>query len=166
MPDGRRDQLAPGLTLIIGFEENADAVRWQCASSRQDAAARRSAADSLALYERLREATGGPLPTHFKATMLSSQGGGFVQRSDRRPSADRAGRAALCTGCSIAVAPHPPGKSCIERPAAKGDLHLRGPLARPVPASAPREATRRFSRGGPEGIRPGAVCAGHGLTPS
>ena len=79
-------QLAPRTTLMIGFEENAEAVAWQCASIVKTAGGvPLNAAESRRVYQGLCAAAGGAASTSFKATMLSSEAAGFVERADRLP---------------------------------------------------------------------------------
>jgi glycolate oxidase FAD binding subunit len=78
--------VAHGLTLVIGFEENADAVRWQCDwIVKHIGGTALNAADSQSLYERLRDATGGAGGTSFKATMLSSLVADYLSRAGGLP---------------------------------------------------------------------------------
>jgi hypothetical protein len=73
-------------TLIIGFEENAEAVAWQCATVvKTSGGVPLTAADSMRIYQNLCEAAGAAATTSFKATMLSSETAGFVERTDRLP---------------------------------------------------------------------------------
>ena len=75
------------LTLVIGFEENADAVRWQCRRVGDAFGGDvLTEVDSPALYHRLRELAGAPAEVSFKATLLSSAVATFVERASRWPT--------------------------------------------------------------------------------
>ncbi|NLU21741.1 MAG: FAD-binding oxidoreductase [Phycisphaerae bacterium] len=73
-------------TLIIGFEENAEAVAWQCATlAKALGGVPLTATDSGRIYQSLCRAAGAEAATSFKATMLSSEVAEFVERADRLP---------------------------------------------------------------------------------
>ncbi len=74
------DAAASGLMLVIGFEENADAVRWQCErlqSSLGGEILENHAAQEV--YDHLRELPGAACRTSFRATMLSSKVADFFE---------------------------------------------------------------------------------------
>jgi len=73
-------------TLIIGFEENAEAVAWQCATIVKTlGGVSLTKNESGRVYNEVCEAAGAASLTTFKATMLSSETAGFVERADRLP---------------------------------------------------------------------------------
>lgn len=78
--------LAGRLALIIGFEENPEAVAWQKAAIVKSlGGVPLSAPDSARIYQNLCAATGGAAETSFKATLLSSEVAAFVERADQWP---------------------------------------------------------------------------------
>ena len=72
--------------LIVGFEENAEAVAWQCGQISQ-ALGGDTWSDHKAdqAYGKLREAAGLAATTSFKATMLSSNVASFIEHFSRYP---------------------------------------------------------------------------------
>lgn len=74
------------LTLIIGYEDNLEAVTWQMdALARSLGGVVLSEPDAHRIYPALCEAAGAAVETSFKATMLSSEVAGFVARADGLP---------------------------------------------------------------------------------
>ncbi len=74
------------LALVIGFEENTDAVTWQCRQIVSTLGGESfDPSESLFTYERLCEAAGAEAEASFKATMLSSAVAGFFERLERMP---------------------------------------------------------------------------------
>lgn len=124
-------------TLVIGFEENADAVSWQCSAIvKALGGVPLSETHSAALYDQLRQAAGGEAPAGFKASLLSSEVCGFVERLDRLPLRiiARAGNGVVH---GLADEPlHDSEWTVLEGMMAdlEGSLQVRGP----VPAVAPR----------------------------
>ncbi|GMV96972.1 MAG: hypothetical protein AMXMBFR83_13310 [Phycisphaerae bacterium] len=119
------------LTLVIGFEDNAEAVRWQCATLVQElGGAPLGPAEGRRVYQALCEAAGADVATSFKAAVPGSETAGFVQRADRRPMRliARAGNG-IVYGLLEEPMPDEAWRDLEERTAAcGGSLHLRGRL--------------------------------------
>lgn len=135
--------LAPRLTLVVGFEENADAVKWECEQLRKALAADvLDAPGSEALYANLREAAAASAEVSFKATVPSSDVPAYVASAERLCGGiriiARAGNGTVY-GLLGAAAPKPAWTE-LESLAAEagGSLHIRGPL--------PASDLRRFGR--------------------
>ena len=124
----------PGrFTLAMGFEENADAVRWQTEHIRGTLGGEIfSDADSLTLYHKLRDATAG-VETTFKATMLSSKVAAFIQRYDRLPFRMIARAASgIVFGVLSSPLDETTWQDLLEQAAdGQGHLQIRGPLPGP-----------------------------------
>jgi glycolate oxidase FAD binding subunit len=73
-------------SLIIGFEETADAVAWQCGQVTHEFGGDRLTDRYAAqVHEKLREAAGLAATTAFKASIPSSATSGFMERFSRQP---------------------------------------------------------------------------------
>lgn len=122
------------LTLVVGFEENVDAVRWQTTwVARHMGGSALSESDSQALYERIREAPGAPIETAFKATMLSSQVAGFVARMDQHALriVARAGSGIVHGFCEHPLEEHIWREMLDAAAASDGNIQVRGRLPGP-----------------------------------
>ncbi len=136
--------LSPKLSLAVGFEENREAVAWQC----QQAVAAIGGIilgekGSRELYERLREApAAGADTTAFKATMLSSHVAGFVERADALPLRliAHAGNGVVHGICTGPIDAADWRRLLDDALAGEGNLQVRGPLPAGVSRrGAPRE---------------------------
>jgi glycolate oxidase FAD binding subunit len=131
------------LTLIVGFEENADAVNWQCATVQQTFGGTVLPTDKgEQLYASLREASDSASATIFKATMLSSHVADFVSRFDEQAIRliARAGNGIVYGVLDGAFDERVWGAIREATQAGQGSLHVRGPLPAGVARfSPPRE---------------------------
>ncbi|GMU23914.1 MAG: hypothetical protein AMXMBFR13_39910 [Phycisphaerae bacterium] len=133
--------LSARLTLIIGFEENAEAVSWQCAAVvRQSGGQPVIAADADQLYQKLREAAGGACPTSFKASLLSSEVAGFIEQLESLPvrAIARAGNGIVYGLLEGDLDEAAWGELEAAATIAQGSLQIRG--------RAPGSFVRRFGR--------------------
>jgi glycolate oxidase FAD binding subunit len=134
-------ELTGKLTLIIGFEENADAVAWQCAAIVKTlGGVPLGTTDAQRVYESLREAAGAAAQASFKATMLSSAVAGFAHRADSLP-VRMIGRAG--SGVVYGLLDEPVGEAtwldlAAAAEEAEGSLQIRGRL--------PGDFVNRFGR--------------------
>lgn len=151
----RTVELESRLALVLGFEENADAVRWQCERVMQTLGGTAlSEPDSDSLYRRLVEATGARSRVSFKATMLSSDVAGFVEMVERTTGAPVQIIAHAGSGIAYGLLEDEiPGDAWQEIARAavngRGSLHIRGP----VPAGMRRITPERADAGLSDGIR-------------
>lgn len=136
------------LLLLIGFEENVEAVQWQC-----ERVAARLGGSILApeevqpVYGRLRELAGAPVETAFKATMLSSHAAAFVERADRLFQGDVRLVARAGNGVVYGLPDRMPEPSVWSElldaaVAGEGNLQIRGRL--------PESSGQRFGRRRPD----------------
>jgi hypothetical protein len=126
-------ELPVRLTLAMGFEENGDAVRWQTEQIHGTLGGEiLSDADSLTLYQKLREATAG-IETMFKAIMLSSKVAAFIQRYDRQPIRMIARAASgIVYGVPSSALDETTWQDLLEQATTgQGNLQIRGPMPGP-----------------------------------
>ena len=117
------------LTLIVGFEENAEATAWQCDQVLGEFGGQaHDETASATLYETLCAATGGFFETGFKATMLSSQVSAFVELASEYPLriVARAGNGVAHGICEASMDQNAWRRLIEAAVAGRGNLQIRG----------------------------------------